>query len=134
MVTSVAVGIGCRSNTPGATIARLVRDALARLPGKPDQVRLYSVARRAQEPGLHEAAMALGYDLVFLPDLALAAAAARVVTQSARVRESFGVGSVAEAAALIGGGPNAAIVVARLAVDGATCAIAAEPAISEGAA
>jgi cobalt-precorrin 5A hydrolase len=133
VVNAVAVGIGCRKDTPGATIAALVRAALARLTVTPDQIRLYSVARKAQEPGLHEAAKSLGYDLVFLPEPALVAVAARVVTQSARVQAMLGVGSVAEAAALAGGGPQSAIVVARLAADGATCAIAAEPTISEGA-
>jgi cobalt-precorrin 5A hydrolase len=125
-MVSVAVGIGCRKNTPGASIAALVRAALARLPQEPDLVRLYSVERKAREPGMHEAAMALGYDLVFLPEGALAAAAARLVTRSARVQEIMGLDSVAEAAALIGAGPKSAIVVKRLTADGAACAIAAE--------
>jgi cobalt-precorrin 5A hydrolase len=126
MVRCVAVGIGCRRNTPGEAIAALVRAALARLPREPDLVCLYSIERKAQEPGMHEAAQALGYDIVFLPELALMAANARVVTQSAKVREILGLESVAEAAALIGGGPNSAIVVERLTAEGAACAIAAE--------
>jgi cobalt-precorrin 5A hydrolase len=133
VVNAVAVGIGCRKDTPGATIVALVRAALGHLTVTPDQVCLYSVARKAREPGMHEAAAALGFDLVFLPDLALAAVAARVVTQSARVQAMLGIGSVAEAAALAGGGPHSAIVVARLAADGATCAIAADFSVTEDA-
>ncbi len=128
MVRRAAVGLGCRKNTPGAAIVALVREALARLPREPGLVRLYSIERKAEEPGMREAATALGYDLVFLPELALSAAVSGVVTPSAKVREIMGLDSVAEAAALVGGGPKAAIVVARLAADGATCAVAAEPA------
>jgi cobalt-precorrin 5A hydrolase len=125
-MTSVAIGLGCRKDTPAQTIAALVGEALARLPRPPDDVRLYSSERKSHEPGLREAAAALGYELVFLSDSDLAAVAARVVTRSAKVRQVTGLDSVAEAAALAGAGPRARIVVARLIGGGGACAIAAE--------
>lgn len=126
MVRSVAIGIGCRRNTPASAIEGLARAALARLPRPPAEARLYSIARKADEPGMLDAARALGYDIVFLPNEDLVAAAPRLVTRSARVRAITGVNSVAEAAALAGAGPTARLIVPRLAANGATCAIAAE--------
>jgi cobalt-precorrin 5A hydrolase len=123
---SVAVGLGCRKDTPPQSIVALVREALARLPEAPGDVRLYSSERKSQEPGLREAATALGYSLVFLSDVDLSAVKARIVTRSAKVREVTGLDSVAEAAALAGGGARTEIVVPRLTSAGAACAIAAE--------
>jgi len=78
------------------------------------------------EPGLRAAAETLGLDLVFLPREALAAVAARLLTRSAAAQRQFGLDSVAEAAALAGGGPNARLLAPRLAAGGATCAIAVD--------
>jgi len=55
----------------------------------------------------------------------LEAAGPRTQSSSPRVKELFGVASVAEAAALSAAGPNAALVVPRIVVGPATCAIAA---------
>ena len=123
---SVAVGLGCCRDAPTPSIIALVREALARLPRAPGAVTLYSSQRKAQETGLREAATALGYPLVFLDDAELSAVDARIVTRSARVRDVTGIDSVSEAAALVGAGPRAQIVVARLTSGGAACAIAAE--------
>ena len=123
---SVAVGLGCRKDAPAHSIIALVREALARLPRAPGAVTLYSSQRKAQETGLREAASALGYPLVFLDDAELSATDARIVTRSPRVRELTGLDSVAEAAALAGGGLQARIVVARLTSGGAACAVAAD--------
>ena len=123
---SVAVGLGCRKDAPAHSIVALVREALARLPRAPGVVTLYSSQRKAQETGLRDAASALGYPLVFLDAAELSAVDARIVTRSPRVRKITGLDSVAEAAALAGGGVNARIIVARLTAGGAACAIAAE--------
>ena len=123
----VAMGLGCRRNTPAAAIEALARAALARLPSPPRTVTLWSSERKADEAGLAEAALALGWRLEFLPDAELAAVGERLVTRSAKVREVTGLDSVAEAAALAGAGPHARIVVARMTADGVACAIAAEP-------
>ena len=126
MVSSIAIGLGCRKGASGEAIAALVRAAMALLPGEPKEVRLYSSRRKSQEPGLQEAAASLGYSLTFLPEAELAAANRRAVTRSAKVREIAGVDSVAETAALVGGGPNARLIVQRLTGGGAACAIAAD--------
>jgi cobalt-precorrin 5A hydrolase len=89
--------------------------------------RLFSLIDKRGEPGLSAAAEALGLELIFLPREALAAAAPRLLTRSAAAQRRFGLASVAEAAALAGGGPNAKLLGPRLAANGATCAIALAP-------
>jgi cobalt-precorrin 5A hydrolase len=126
MTLRVAIGLGCRKNTSSEIIVDLVRQALAGLTHAPLQATLYATDRKSAEAGMIEAARALGYALEFLPENALAAAQGRLATQSERVRAMTGVGSVAEAAALVGGGPDFELVTPRLARDGATCAIAAD--------
>jgi len=123
----VALGLGCRRNTPAAAIAALARAALARLSPPPGEVALFSSERKADEAGLAGAARELGYSLTFLSDAELAAVGERLVTRSAKVREVTGLDGVAEAAALAGAGPGARIVVARMTANGVACAIAAEP-------
>lgn len=125
MIDRVAVGLGCRTGASGSSIAALVRAALARLPSQPRAVTLFVTDRKAREPGLREAAQDLGYELVVLPEASLAAVGGRLATHSPRVSALTGVGSVAEAAALVGGGPDFGIVVPRLACGGVACAVAA---------
>ena len=65
-------------------------------------------------------------ELRYLSAGSLQAAMPRVQTFSSRAQALLGVASVAEAAALAGAGAGAQLSVARLAADGATCAIAAD--------
>ena len=60
----------------------------------------------------------------------LAAMTPRLLTRSAAAHQRFGLDSIAEAAALAGGGPKARLLGPRLAENGATCAIATEPSSS----
>lgn len=69
-------------------------------------------------------AAALGVPLVLVPRAELEAAGARVQTRSERVLEMTGVPSVAEAAALAAAGPQARLIVPRIAARTATCALA----------
>jgi cobalt-precorrin 5A hydrolase len=62
-----------------------------------------------------------------VPELELFAANGRVETYSERVAALSGVGSVAEAAALAAAGPASTLIVPRLIVGAATCALAATP-------
>jgi cobalt-precorrin 5A hydrolase len=62
-----------------------------------------------------------------VPELELATASDRVETHSERVAALAGVGSVAEAAALAAAGPASKLIVPRLIVGAATCALAASP-------
>jgi cobalt-precorrin 5A hydrolase len=93
----IVAGIGCRRGCPAADIVALVRqvggaDALAAPSWKRD------------EPGLREAARTLGLPLRFVDAAALAAVQSRCPTRSAVVARATGFASVAEAAALAGGG------------------------------
>jgi cobalt-precorrin 5A hydrolase len=74
------------------------------------------------EQGIAAAAAALGVPLVLIPKADLAAAGARAETRSERVLALTGIPSVAEAAALAGGGPTARLILPRIAVGSATCA------------
>ncbi len=109
-------GIGCRRGCPAAAILAVVRQA-----GGADL--LAAPAWKRQEPGLIEAARMLGRPLRFVDDAALAAVQALCPTRSAVAARVTGHASVAEAAALAGGGT---LVRARLANGWATCALAEE--------
>jgi cobalt-precorrin 5A hydrolase len=119
-----AIGVGCRRSCPGEAIVELVRKALLGCGDIEGDRRLFSLAEKSDEPGLIAAARALGFDLVFLPQTALAAVEPRLLTRSAATRRRFGLDSVAEAAALAGAGAKGTLLGPRLAANGATCAIA----------
>jgi cobalt-precorrin 5A hydrolase len=120
----VAIGVGCRAGVAGEAIAALARRALAEA-GEPEgERRIFTLAAKAGEPGLIEAARLLGAKLTPLPLEALQAEAGRIVTPSAAARARFGAPNIAEAAALAGAGQGGRLIGARLAADGATCAVA----------
>ena len=76
-------------------------------------------------PVLREAAAELGLELVILPKRALAAAGDRITAVSEAAKACLGIPSVAEAAALTAAGPGSRLIVSRMTVPDATCAIAA---------
>jgi cobalt-precorrin 5A hydrolase len=120
----VAIGVGCRAGVAGEAIAALARRALAEA-GAPQGERLmFTLAAKAHEPGLIEAARLLGLALTPLTLEALEAQAERILTPSTAARKRFGAPNIAEAAALAGAGAGGRLVGARLAADGATCAVA----------
>jgi len=123
MSARIAIGVGCRRGCPANLIEALVQHALERLP-QGERLGIFSVCDKAAETGLAEAAARLGLDLVFLPRAALRAQAPRIQMRSSRTEHLFGVPSVAEAAALAGAGADAVLIVARIANQGATCAVA----------
>ena len=122
MSGGLAIGIGCRLNCTGEAIAALVADALGTLPRA--SAALFTIADKQGQAGPAAAARLLGLPLRYLPREALVAVISRVETRSARAEAQFGVASVAEAAALAGAGPEARLIVRRIAGGGATCAIA----------
>jgi cobalt-precorrin 5A hydrolase len=69
------------------------------------------------------AASAIGVPLVLIQQRDLTAAGARVTTRSERVIALAGVPSIAEAAALAAGGPAARLILPRIALGPATCAL-----------
>jgi cobalt-precorrin 5A hydrolase len=120
----VAIGVGCRAGVAGEAIAALARRALAEAGAPEGERRMFTLAAKAGEPGLIEAARLLRAPLTPLPLEALQAQAKRIATPSAAARARFGAPNIAEAAALAGAGKGGRLVGARLKADGATCAIA----------
>ena len=125
MTERVVAGIGFRHATAADEILDLVGHALARQPFLLES--LATAADRADEPVIRAVAATLGVPLIGVSAEALIAMDARVVTRSARITATRGVGSVAEAAALAGAGPGATLILPRIASAGATCALALGP-------
>jgi cobalt-precorrin 5A hydrolase len=122
--TIIAIGVGCRAGVAGEAVAALVRRALAEAGAPKGERRMFTLAAKAGEPGLIEAARLLGVALTPLPLEALEAQAERIVTPSAAARARFGAPNIAEAAALAGAGAGGRLLSPRLAADRATCAVA----------
>jgi cobalamin biosynthesis protein CbiG len=120
----VAIGIGCRAGVASETIATLARRALEEAGAPEGERRMFTLAAKAGEPGLIEAARVVGVTLTPLPLAALNAQAERVLSPSIAARARFGAPNIAEAAALAGAGEGGRLLGPRLAADGATCAIA----------
>jgi len=124
----LVAGIGFRRATTTAEIVALLNRALAEAGLASEQLTaIATAADRAGEPAIREAAAAFGLAPIALDAAALTAVDARVVTRSARIEASRGVGSVAEAAALACAGPGAHLVLPRIASAAATCALALSP-------
>ena len=121
----IVAGIGCRRGTTASEIEAAVSAALERA-GRPlAQIDLMATAvGKRDEKGIAEAASARGVRLVFVAPDALEVASARGATWSARVLALAGVPSVAEAAALAACGPEATLILPRIVVGKATCALA----------
>jgi cobalamin biosynthesis protein CbiG len=114
------VGVGCSLGCSVGELLALVDGALEGLGGELGA--LATVDRRAGEPGVVAAADARGVPL--LTYTAQELAAVEVPTPSAVVARHVGTPSVAEAAALLGGGR---LVVRKQRSEHATCAVATWP-------
>ena len=110
----IVAGLGCRKGCTAEAILALLQQA-----GPLDM--LAAPDWKRTEPGLLEAARISGLDLRFVPDAALAAVQDSCVTRSAAVARAVGLASIAEAAALAGGGT---LLRARFGNAWATCAVA----------
>ena len=120
----VAIGVGCRAGVSGDSIVALARRALSEF-GEPEgERRVFTIDAKAAEVGIVEAAGLLGAKLTPLPLVALQAQASRVLTRSRAAEARFGAPNIAEAAALAGAGAGARLLGPRVAMDGATCAVA----------
>ncbi len=121
----IAAGVGCRKGVRAADIEAAIMAAFAQAGVAASELRLIATpAAKGGEPGLVAAASAIGVPLVLIPPGDLAAAGTRAPTRSERVMALAGVPSVAEAAALAAGGPAARLVLPRIAIGPATCALA----------
>lgn len=124
-VGRLIVGIGLRPGTVEADLRDCLEQALAAA-GLVGQIvsRIATLSARASEPGLMALAIARSADLVAIPDEALKGFEASCATRSTRVASLYGVGSVAEAAALAAAGPGGTLILPRIATARVTCALA----------
>ncbi len=122
----IAAGIGCKRGAPASDIEAAIRAALVRANIGADALDVIAtIEAKSGEVGIRTAAERLGLSLIIVPELELAAAGDRIETRSERVMALVGVGSVAEAAALAAAGPAGSLIVPRLVLGAATCALAA---------
>ncbi|NEU13037.1 cobalamin biosynthesis protein [Methylobacterium sp. BTF04] len=128
MARDCVAGLGFRHATPTDEIVGLIHQALAACGLDPGRLgRLATAADRAEEPAIRAVAAVFAVPLVAVPSDALIAVDDLVVTRSGRIAASRGIGSVAEAAALAVAGPQATLLLPRIASGGATCALALGP-------
>jgi cobalt-precorrin 5A hydrolase len=121
----IVAGVGCRKGASGDAVCHAIAAALDRAGYPADALDLIATsAAKGGEPGISAAAVALGLPLVLVPQADLEAAGARTTSRSERVIAITGVPSVAEAAALAAGGPQARLVASKIAIGSATCALA----------
>ena len=119
----IVAGIGCRKGASADDIGAVIGAALARAGFGTQALDLIALPElKRDEQGV--ATAALGVPLVLIAEADLKAAGARAETRSERVLALTGISSVAEAAALAGGGPTARLILPRIAVGSATCALA----------
>ena len=125
MTGRLVAGLGLRPGTSAADILACLDEALAiaGLSGE-GTPRLATLASRMGEPGLAEAVASRRAELVAVPDAALKGYEAACATRSTRIASLYGVGSVAEAAALAAAGPGGTLVQPRIATGRVTCALA----------
>ena len=126
----IVAGIGCRKGASARDIDAVIDAALAEAGLSVSELTMIATAElKMNEPGIAEVALARGLRVEIIPQAQLRKADSRASTSSQRVHELAGVGSVAEAAALAAAGPGAHLIVPRVVLGPATCALAAsEPA------
>jgi cobalt-precorrin 5A hydrolase len=121
----IVAGIGCRRGASAAAIEAVLAAALERAGVSAGALALIAAPeRKCDEPGIAAAASARGVPLVAVAQRDLEGAGARAVTRSERSLATMGVPSVAEAAALAAAGAAARLLLPRLALGPATCALA----------
>lgn len=122
---TVIVGVGCRKGTAAARLEAAVRQALAQAGVPLEQVAcLASADVKRNEPGLIEAAHALGVPLRILPSAELRRCR-REIGVSEFVQSKVNLPAVAEPSALLAG-RRTELVLPRQVIDGITVAIARE--------
>jgi len=121
----IVAGVGCRKGASADDIGAVIGAALARAGFATRALDLIAAPElKRGEHGVAAAAAALGVPLVLIAEADLKAAGTRAETRSERVLALMGISSVAEAAALAGGGLTARLILPRVAVGSATCALA----------
>lgn len=122
-----ALGIGCRAHVEAPAILRVVEQALAQAPAGTRLSAIHTSERKADAEGLREAAETLGLPLCFHAEEALGKVESRLLNPSERVKSLTGVAGIAEAAALVGAGEGAELIVPKFSAEGVSCALAMVP-------
>jgi cobalt-precorrin 5A hydrolase len=126
----IVAGVGCKRGAPMQDIETALNAALARAGVNANDLGAIATGKTKQgERGIENVAAKLGVKLMLIPDGELKAAGARATTRSDRVLALMGLPSLAETAALAAAGPSARLIVSRLAVGAATCALATSDAV-----
>jgi cobalt-precorrin 5A hydrolase len=121
----IVAGIGFRRGASAAAIEAVIAAALARAGLDDGALALIAAPEsKCAEQGIAAAASARGVPLVAVSRAELEGAGGRTVTRSERSLALMGVSSVAEAAALAAAGSAARLLLPRLALGPATCALA----------
>ena len=121
----IVAGIGCRKGATATEIDAAIEAALAETGQTRDALTALATSDgKGGEQGLIDAAAARGLELKLVKPAALEAAGPRTKSFSPRVKEMFGVPSVAEAAALAAAGPDSALLAPRTILGPVTCALA----------
>ncbi len=129
MLNEIAIGVGCKKGASAAAVISLLRATLDDAPPF-ERATIFTVARKFGEPGLRQAGDYLGFEIVFLDETEFLARQDEFLQRGAalsrKTQELTGFSSIAEAAALMGGGPQSSLILPRRAADGVTCAVAAK--------
>ena len=121
----LVAGLGLRAGTSAADIRACLDQTLATAGLAGEAVpRFATLTARSAEPGLLALAKERNAELVAIPDEALKGFEAACATRSTRIASLYGVGSVAEAAALACAGPGGVLVQSRITTARVTCALA----------
>ncbi len=121
----IIVGMGCRRDTPVEKLEATLREGLKKVGKTISDVRLISsVEIKRDEKGLLALAEKFGIPLKFISTELIKTVEGRF-DESALVKKTLGIGSVAEPCAILGG-HRCRIILPRLKKDGTTIAIAEE--------
>lgn len=124
----LAIGVGFRKACSAETLAGLVRNARYALaedhPWTLAASAVLATIAEKDRPALRAAAADLCLAVLILPKRALAGTEDRITVESAGAKACFGIPSVAEAAALAAAGAGSTLLLRRVSVPEATCAIA----------
>ncbi|MDQ0315679.1 cobalamin biosynthesis protein [Amorphus orientalis] len=121
----IAAGFGLRRSAGAEELAELLQRACTESGLSPDRIDcLATLDQLADHPAIQMLKENLKKDVQAISKQELSTVSNAVLTRSDRIQELYGVGSVAEAAALIAAGSKARLRLPRIASASATCALA----------
>jgi cobalt-precorrin 5A hydrolase len=124
MSARYAIGVGAKRGVDARALADFVAHVAADAGVERQSCAMFALDIKIDDAGVAEAARILEMNIEFLPIEALLTRKGEVLTSSARVEAMTGVGSVAEAAALVGAGAGSVLLAPRTTAHGLACAIA----------